>query len=373
MTELSVEALVEAGLAALRQRLPSRWTVELSRGWSDETSPDVVIRSEPSGGQASMIIEARADLAPRDIKAMVGNPLFRRIRDRSAQTYILVIAPHLSSRARDILTSERINFVDLGGNMRLELEHPGLFIESSASGDEPSREPARGRGLRGAKVGAVVRTLVDAIPPYSAADLALVSGVNEGYVSRILEPLVDEALVERAPRGPIANVDWPELLRRRAQAVRLFRPPGPYLYVARRGPRQTLSDLRAIREASTPRYPPLITGSYAAQRMVVVAPATQLVVYSMERVELAERLELIEVDSGADVILIRPDNEGVYERAVEDMGIYYAAPSQVAIDCLSGPGRMPAEGDAVVEWMNEHIAEWRRPIAELSTSRERPA
>jgi hypothetical protein len=31
------------------------------------------------------------------------------------------------------------------------------------------------------------------------------------------------------------------------------------------------------------------------------------------------------------------------------------------LDCLSGPGRMPAEGEAVLGWMGEHEGTWRRP------------
>ena len=29
----------------------------------------------------------------------------------------------------------------------------------------------------------------------------------------------------------------------------------------------------------------------------------------------------------------------------------YVAPSQAVVDCLTGTGRMPAEGEAVLEWM----------------------
>ena len=36
-------------------------------------------------------------------------------------------------------------------------------------------------------------------------------------------------------------------------------------------------------------------------------------------------------------------------------------PSQVAADCLTGNGRMPSEGEALVTWMVENQAEWRTP------------
>ena len=35
------------------------------------------------------------------------------------------------------------------------------------------------------------------------------------------------------------------------------------------------------------------------------------------------------------------------------------APSQAAADCLTGNGRMPAEGDALLQWMIENESLWR--------------
>jgi hypothetical protein len=39
----------------------------------------------------------------------------------------------------------------------------------------------------------------------------------------------------------------------------------------------------------------------------------------------------------------------------------YVAPTQVALDCLSGNGRMPAEGEAVLSWLEANEAAWRVP------------
>ena len=37
-----------------------------------------------------------------------------------------------------------------------------------------------------------------------------------------------------------------------------------------------------------------------------------------------------------------------------------AAPSQVAVDLLTGPGRNPAEGQALLDWMENHECTWRK-------------
>ena len=364
MSELTQTELITGAQSLLARRLPPEWTVELASRQPDSPGvPDLIIKSAGAGSQNAVLVEAKREFAPRDVQALAGSPLIRRLRERPGQTPIMVVAPYLSPRTREMLTAEGISFLDLTGNVRIHLNYPGLFIETQGAQRDPAGSP-RTRGLRGAKVGAIARVLIDAHPPYTGAQIARAADVNEGYASRILETLVDEGLIERSGRGRISEVDWPGLIRRRAQALTLFRAVGAYRYVARNGPRQTLSDLAqlAIRDD---RWPPIVTGSFAAERLAAVAPPTQLVVYTMDRTHLADDLGLFEVDSGADVVLIRPDNDVVFKRNEDDDDLRFAAPSQVAIDCLAGTGRMPAEGDAVIDWMRENETRWRRSIDDL--------
>jgi hypothetical protein len=64
-------------------------------------------------------------------------------------------------------------------------------------------------------------------------------------------------------------------------------------------------------------------------------------------------------DEGANVALLRPFDPLVFERESIEDGLRYAAPSQTAVDCLTGNGRMPAEGEALIEWMETHEDAWR--------------
>ena len=40
-------------------------------------------------------------------------------------------------------------------------------------------------------------------------------------------------------------------------------------------------------------------------------------------------------------------------------GYLVAAPAQVAADLLNGPGREPAEGEFLIEWMKINEEQWR--------------
>ncbi|NNN22532.1 MAG: hypothetical protein HKL80_11100 [Acidimicrobiales bacterium] len=65
-------------------------------------------------------------------------------------------------------------------------------------------------------------------------------------------------------------------------------------------------------------------------------------------------------DRGANVVLLNPFDRVVYERTtIENTNIRYVAPSQAAVDCLTGNGRMPSEGTALIDWMVENESAWR--------------
>ena len=58
-------------------------------------------------------------------------------------------------------------------------------------------------------------------------------------------------------------------------------------------------------------------------------------------------------------MLLRPFDPVVFDRNQTDGGLRYAAPSQIAVDCLTGNGRMPAEGEALLDWMLDNEGAWR--------------
>lgn len=349
--------LLEAAVEALTRRLPSTWAVERQPSAGDPEVADLIIKS-PNTGSHLVFVEVKADVSPRDVEALIGGP-WRRWRRQMGNQPILLVAPYIGPRVRELLTQENVNYVDLTGNTRISLDYPGVYIETEGARQDPRSTKPRS-AVRGAKAGAVVRVLVDAVPPYTGADIARAANVNEGYLSRILDTLVDEGLIDRERTG-VTRVDWPAMLQRRARALDLFRPMGTYRYVARQGTSALVDRLRG-RPAG--RRPPTVTGSFAAARIAPVAAPALLAVYTMDARALADELELLPTETGADTVLIRPENEVAFARATRDGGMAWAAPSQVAIDCLAGSGRMPSEGEALIGWMRENEGEWRYPSLE---------
>ncbi|MBS1868737.1 MAG: hypothetical protein JSS99_03650 [Actinobacteria bacterium] len=325
---------------------------------SDRRAADAAITvRDPRSSYATFAVEARSSVAPRDVERLLGGSFGQKLRAMTPHIPVLVVAPWLSERTQTLLAAEGVNYVDLTGNARVQLDNPALFVQSQGAARDPAPAP-RGRvRLRGSKAGRLLRTLVDVRPPYGVGELAAATGLAPGYVSRVLEALDEDALVERARRGRVERTDVEGLLRRWAEAYDVFATNEVARFLAPRGARAALERLERI-DRPPGRF--AVTGSFAAVRLAPVAAPALLAVYADDVEALSRELELMPADAGANVALLRPFDPVAWEGSSLVDGVAYVTPSQAAIDCLSGNGRMPAEGEALLGWMLADERRWRR-------------
>jgi hypothetical protein len=196
--------------------------------------------------------------------------------------------------------------------------------------------------------------LVDRRQPPKVRELATATKLDAGYVSRVLAFLDTEALVTRVGYGRMKGVDWPALLRRWAQEAPLESRGETRALLEPRG----LNSLVSRLAKSDERY--AITGTLAAATFAPVAPPRLATIWIRDAAGAATRLGLRPTETGANVLLLEPADEVVFEGAVQRDGVWYAAPSQVAADLLTSPGRGPAEAEELIGWMQANEEAWRR-------------
>jgi hypothetical protein len=241
----------------------------------------------------------------------------------------------------------------LTGNIRLGISKPGLYVETRGADKNPEPTVRDRRSLKGAKAGRLIRALCDFRPPFGLRELAKRAVVDAGYASRIVDYLDREALVGRKPRGPITSTDWTGLLRRWSQEYSPFQRGRTRWYLAARGIAQLADKLQTL----SARY--VVSGSLAAAHFAPVAPTRLLLCYTDDIPNLAQALDLRPADAGSNVALVTPFDPVVYERTSQRKGTTVAAPSQIAADLLTSPGRGPNEAEALMEWMRENEHAWR--------------
>lgn len=72
-------------------------------------------------------------------------------------------------------------------------------------------------------------------------------------------------------------------------------------------------------------------------------------------------MRLRPVRNGGNVVTALPYDPIVFERTWKEENIVYASVAQIVLDCMTGFGRMPAEADALLEWMQRRAPRWQAP------------
>lgn len=332
-------------LSLLQQRLPPGWKAVARAGFSLNVSG-------PRGKNLKITLETRANLEPKDT-LILAQRLRKDVKTFDKQTIPLVVSPFISLSTRQRLTELGISYADPTGNLRIVASRPALYIETQGAGKNPNREKRPARSLKGAKAGRIVRALCDGRPPFAVLKLAEETGVDSGYVSRVLAFLRSEDLIERDGRGPITSVRWRKLIERWARDYSFMESNRVISYLEPRDPATLPSRLASVSKKLA------ITGSVAAATMAPVAPARLLTAYVVSPESVAKRLGLIYAESGANVLLVEPTDPTVFDSVRKCDGVSYAPLSQVAVDLLGGPGRGPSEAQALLDWMESHESSWR--------------
>lgn len=356
--------LIEAALELLAERLPPGWSVERAEGQgagSGEGDALFLFSSQSGVGSGAAIVETKRNFAAADVDRLLGG-MTRRLREAISDRPIMLVSEFLSPRARERLAEEDISYLDLTGNARLVMRDPPMFVETAGADRRPRSSPSkRSAGVSGVEAGRVVRFLAEVEPPYGVVDIEEETGISRGYVSRVLDTLSDDALIRREPRSPVEEADWPAMLRLRGQSVDMFRVNTMRGFVAPNGARGAFEALAGSKIASRV----VVTGSFAAVQTAPIAAPALLVLYLKPEGglpyfdEVQSELGLLPTDEGADVVLLWPPNDRVVEDPRSVDGIELVNLPQLVVDCLGGTGRMPAEGEALIEWMQANTDRWR--------------
>ena len=344
----------------LGKALPSAWSImskpEVSRpgGRADA----VLTLTAPDGTAARVLVEAKRVVDPRDVPSLLRQ--LESYRDGS-DAALLVTAPYLSPRVRDLLEEAGAGWFDATGNLRLQLDQPSVFIDRTGAIRSPftDADDRRLKSLKGPGAARVVRALLDVEAPFGVRELADLAEVGAATSSRVLGLLVREDLVQRDQDGRVVDVRKLSLARRWCADYGLASSNQAVPMLAARGIDQVLSGLRRY-AGSYAITAEAATRPYLPRGQAAVAPLALLTIYVPDATAAAGSLQLRPVDRGANVVLVEPFDAVVYRGANVKERLTYAAPSQVVVDLLTGPGRAPEEGASLIEVLARKDEGWTR-------------
>lgn len=342
----------------LASKLPSDWSIvsqpEVKRG---DTRADVVIGlTAPDGSTATILVEVKRMAEPRDVatalRQLGGYP-------QSPDQALMLAAPYLSPRARELLQEAGAGWFDTTGNIRLQLDRPAVFITGDGASRNPftDSEDRRLKSLKGPGAARVVRALVDEELPLGVRALADTADVGPATSSRVAELLAREDLVTRDEAGRISAVKKRSLVRRWTADYGVDSSNQAVPMLAPRGIDQMLNTLKryggeyAITAEAAAR-------TYLPAETTAVAPLVLLTVFVPDATDASEASSLRPAQRGANVVLVEPFDPVVFQRTTKRKSLVYAAPSQVVADLLTGPSRAPEQAAALLDALAATDAGW---------------
>jgi hypothetical protein len=353
--------VVRRAAGLLADRLPAGWSArllstEIERPTELDRRIDGLIELvAPDGRSATLIVEAKRVVNGRDVGAI------REQLQRYAKAWPngvgLVAARYLSPPVRARLAEDGLSYIDATGNIRVDVSSPGLFMSDRGADRDPWRGPGRPRGtLKGEPAARIVRAVADFGRDWTVRDLVGLAKVSTGAAYRVVDYLEREGLATRSSDGRIAVPDWVRLLRRWGDDYGFVRNSRVTRWIAPRG----LPDLlRSIAETDgSARY--AVTGTIAAAEWAEYAPARVAMIYVADADRTAKLWGARPADAGANVMLAEPEYDVVFERCrTNKNAVQVAAPTQVAVDLMTGPGRSPNEAEELLDWMGRNEQSWR--------------
>ena len=297
-----------------------------------------------------LFCEVKTSGQPRYVRAAL-DQLARIPRDR--HSVAMVIAPYLSKQSRALCRQDGAGYLDFEGNALISAG--SVHIEREVA-SQPKAEKRSLRSLFKPKSARILRRLLrEPHRPWRVTELAEAAGVSVGHVSTIGNELKDRGWVEQTDEGLV--VTEPDALLD-AWVVEYELPAGreQSLYTHLHGSALDNALMSAMSEPSSGR---LIFRSYsAADRIAPYARNANRYLYADDNAldRLTRELRLNEAEKGGNVLVIVPDEDGVFDDAIEPMPrIPCTSPVQTYLDLQHSGER----GREAADHLRQEMLTWR--------------
>lgn len=302
-------------------------------------------------GKTRLLVEVKALSTAASVGAAVQQVKAYAATSRHA---VPVIATSFMGDAGKRLCADAgVSWFDLSGNAHIVAPGLRIIIEG-----KPNKFVRRGRpsSAFAPKSARIARHLL--IEPrrwFRQQELSREVGLDDGFTSKIVRRLEQDALIERDKVGAIRVRDPDLMLDAWAEVYAFDKHSILQGHVTARSSEELLGRLakvlqrRKVRHAATGLAGAWLQTEFAGFRLVTVFVA------SKPDAGLLKEAAFREEPKGANVWLVVPDDEGVFDGATEVRGIACVHPVQTYVDLLGHPERAR---EAATE-LRTRLLKWR--------------
>ena len=355
--ESALERDLAQALNELLSSVPWLQRLRIEHGPARGAEWDLVVSGPvSSGGKAVLCVECKGiNFQPSQFSGLVDRPC---PAPKNAASAKVLAMPRISPRMAALCQENGWSWYDLAGNCRLEL--PGILL-IERSGKEPVKpQPRSGANLSTPEAARVVRALLapenagqrwtqrdmvahfaDLVPRVPAPSLAL--------VNKVVQHLRDQAFLEQLPNRGFRVRDFDGLLQAWRAAYRFDRHSRRPYFTLLQG-RVLQGRLRALDPNAEGRLAYAAFSAADLQAPAVRQPRMWVYLDPNLEQEFQSAVEAKPVDSGENLVVLIPDDAGVFYRA--EAGSNRAACTnavQTYVDLAHSGGRGEEAADAILQ------------------------
>jgi len=345
MMPSQLQEQAETALLKCLEEVPSLKVKPLRRSaLTSASGPDLQFRAKLPEGERLLIVETKCSGQPKVAREACLQ--LRRYLENQPGAYGIFIAPYISPQAAAVCRAEGIGSVDLAGNGRLAF---GTIYISREGNPNPFSQKRALRSLYSPKASRVLRVLLvraSQRQPWRLETLAREAQVSLGQVANVKKLLLDREWLESSPTGVVLTSPL-ALLEEWAQNYPFHRHVAHDFYTVN-SPAGIEAELARL--ARQLHKPYALTGFSGAVRLAPAVRYQRVWAYLQGEVEpLAKKIDLKSVDSGANVTVLQPYDDGVFYGVQELDHTQVVSPVQLYLDLMHIHGRGEEAAAALLE------------------------
>lgn len=199
--------------------------------------------------------------------------------------------------------------------------------------------------------------------PWKTVDLAKEAQVSLGMITQVSKKLIEEEWLIKTRQG--ISLTQPESLLADWTSNYTIKRNTLNNYYSLKSPQELENEI--AKTCDELKIPYALTGFSASNRLAPMVRGQRAMIYVANSIEsVAEKVGLKPVESGANIILIQPYDDGVYWNASLVGNLQIANPIQVYLDLKKYPGR----GEEAADFLHREVItpRWQQQKTNMKAS-----
>lgn len=332
-----IEITAQDTLRGMFEKVPFLKVKSIER---EKDGVDILVKLSLGDNKQILLVEVKGNGQPRMARDAVNQLI--RYRNNYPEAYLIFMAPYISEQAAEICMKDGVGYLDFAGNCFISFGQ--VYIKETGK-PNPFRTRRDLVSLFSPKSSRVLRVLLNnSGRVWKTQGLADEARVSLGQVANVKKLLLDREWITKQD-GFSLSAPW-KLLEEWAN-VYTYRKNEVRNYYSLKSIPEIEADLAKVCTEKGIEY--ALTGFSGAARFAPAVRYTRAMAYVYNtREDVASLLNLKEVETGANVTLLGPYDEGVFygTQKIEDIRI--VSPLQIYLDLKGYRGRGEEAAEAIL-------------------------